>query len=69
MMEKIPTEPKELLNACIIIVLITGTVGIALKFVALFDKWIYWPSIPNVLDATFLIIAVVYLGIKAFKNR
>jgi hypothetical protein len=52
---------KELLNDCILLILVFGTVGIALKFVTFFDKWVYFPMFPNVLDATFLVFSVTYL--------
>ena len=52
---------KELLNDCILIVLVSGTIGIALKFATFFDKWVYFLSFPNIIDATFLIFAVLYL--------
>ena len=41
-----------------------GTIGIACKFITLFDKWIFWPSFPNILDAAFLIISVLYLALR-----
>jgi cytochrome c oxidase assembly factor CtaG len=58
---------SELLNDCIIIMLVCGTIGIALKFTTFFDKWVYFPSFPNVLDATFLILSTSYLTWKAKK--
>jgi len=41
--------------------MVFGTIGIALKFTTYFNKWVYFPSFPNVLDASFLIFSVVYL--------
>lgn len=58
---------SELLNDCIIIMLVCGTIGIALKFTTFFDKWVYFPSFPNVLDAAFLILSTSYLTWKAQK--
>lgn len=58
---------KELLNDCILIVLASGTIGIALKFTTFFDKWVYFPSFPNIIDATFLIFTVIYLVWKIKK--
>ena len=52
---------NELLNDCMIIMLVAGTVGIALKFTTFFDRWVYFPSFPNICDAAFLILSVVYL--------
>jgi hypothetical protein len=58
---------KDLLNDCLLIVCVFGTIGIALKFTTFFDKWVYFPSFPNVLDATFLISSGIYLALKARK--
>jgi hypothetical protein len=58
---------KELFNDCLLLVLVFGTIGIALKFTTFFDKWVYFPSFPNFLDATFLILSVVYLVYKIKK--
>jgi cytochrome c oxidase assembly factor CtaG len=52
---------NELIHDCMIVVLLTGTVGIALKFTTFFDKWVYFPSFPNICDAAFLILSVAYL--------
>jgi hypothetical protein len=52
---------KELLNDCVLLILVFGTIGIALKFTTFFDKWVYFPAFPNALDATFLIFSVLYL--------
>jgi hypothetical protein len=56
---------NELANDCMIIMLLTGTVGIALKFITFFDQWVFFPSFPNTLDSAFLIISVAYLGWRA----
>jgi cytochrome c oxidase assembly factor CtaG len=58
---------KELANDCLLLVLVFGTIGIALKFTTFFDKWVYFPSFPNFLDATFLIFSVIYLAYKIKK--
>jgi hypothetical protein len=58
---------KELLNDCVLLILVSGTIGIALKFTTFFDKWVYFPSFPNVLDTSFLIFSVVYLVWKIKK--
>jgi len=52
---------NELFKDCIIIILMTGTIGIALKFTTFFDKWVFFPSFPNICDAAFLILSVAYL--------
>jgi intracellular septation protein A len=58
---------KELANDCLLLVLVSGSIGIALKFTTFFDKWVYFPSFPNLLDATFLIFSVIYLAYKIKK--
>jgi hypothetical protein len=58
---------KQLLNDCVLLILVFGTIGISLKFTMFFDKWVYFPSFPNALDATFLIFSVLYLVWKAKK--
>ena len=60
---------KDLANDCLRVMLVSGTIGIALKFTTLFDKWIYFPFFPNILDATFLISAVSILGWKAHRRQ
>ena len=52
---------KQLLNDCVLLIMVFGTIGIALKFTMFFDKWVYFPSFPNAIDATFLIFSVIYL--------
>jgi hypothetical protein len=70
-----PITGKELLNKLIVIAFIMGTIGIAMKFVTtmiqceLYGMYVFFPFFPNILDSTFLIIGVIYLGIKAFKNK
>jgi hypothetical protein len=52
---------KELVNDCILVILLCGTVGIAVKFATFFDKWVYFPTFPNIVDAAFLVLSVIYL--------
>ena len=59
---------RQLLNDCIIVMFVSGTIGIALKFITLFDKYVYFPSFPNIFDSLFLISAVVFLAWKV-KRR
>jgi hypothetical protein len=59
----------ELANDCIMIALLTGTIGIALKFVTFFNHWVYFPAFPNTLDSAFLIISVIYLAWRAKSTR
>jgi hypothetical protein len=48
---------------------VSGVIGIALKFTTLFDHWLYFPTFPNILDALFLVLAVLYLAYKAHKTN
>lgn len=59
---------REFLNNCFIIVLVSGTIGIALKFLAYFNHWVYFPYFPNIIDSMFLVISAVYLGSRAFRK-
>jgi len=38
-----------------------GVLAIGLKFPVYWDRWVYFPSVPNVLDTVFLALAGVYL--------
>ena len=60
---------SNLFNDCLLLVFVTGTVGIALKFATFFNQWVYFPSFPNTLDSTFLIVAVVYLAWRTRKHK
>lgn len=48
---------------------VSGVVGIALKFTTLFDHWLFFPLFPNILDALFLVISVLYLAYQAHKMK
>ena len=63
----IPKTWSELANNCILLMLVCGTIGIALKFTTFFDKWVYFPLFPNIVDAAFLIVSVIFLFWKAVK--
>lgn len=65
----IHNNKAELIQDCMLIVFVCGTIGIALKFATLFNQWVYFPSFPNALDSTFLISAVLYLAWKARKHK
>jgi hypothetical protein len=52
---------KDLVGDLLVVLSVTGTIGIALKFITFFDKWVFFPSFPNIFDSTFLILAVLYL--------
>jgi hypothetical protein len=59
-----------LLNNLLITAFLAGTIGLALKFITYFDHWVYFPSFPNALDSTFLILSVIYLAAYIIhKNR
>ncbi len=59
---------SELANDCIQIVLVCGTIGIALKFITFFNNWVYFPTFPNVLDSAFLITSILYLAFSARRR-
>jgi hypothetical protein len=63
----IPKTWKELFNNCVILMLTFGSIGIALKFTTFFDKWVFFPFFPNILDAAFIILSVIYLSLKSRK--
>jgi hypothetical protein len=67
-MKEMHNSWSALANDCMLIILICGTVGIALKFTTFFNHWVYFPSFPNVLDASFLIFSVFYLTWKVRKS-
>jgi hypothetical protein len=60
---------RALASDCIWIMFVTGTIGIALKFTTFFDKRVYFPSFPNILDSTFLILAMLYLSWRILRRR
>ncbi|MCW3996402.1 MAG: hypothetical protein NWE98_09700 [Candidatus Bathyarchaeota archaeon] len=68
-MEPIHNTWRELLHDCLLIISVTGTIGIAIKFVTFFNQWVYFPSFPNALDSTFLISAVGYLAWASRKRK
>jgi hypothetical protein len=59
---------RELLEDCLIIACVSGTVGIALKFTTLFNIWVLFPVWPNVCDVAFLIFSSLFLGWLARKH-
>ena len=50
------------------VICVSGTVGIAAKFLTLLDKWLFFPAFPNVLDAAFLMFSVAFLGYYTLKR-
>ena len=68
-MKAIHNRWNDLLTDCLQIALVCGTIGIALKFITFFDQWVYFPTFPNFLDSTFLIISITYLAYKARKSK
>jgi hypothetical protein len=61
---------KTLLSNLLLTAFLFGTIGIALKFTTYFDHWIYFPTFPNALDSTFLIIGATYfVAYITYKNR
>jgi len=67
-MKELHSSWSDLAKDCLQIIMICGTIGIALKFVTFFNHWVYFPSFPNVLDSTFLILSVLYLTWNARKT-
>ena len=67
-MKELHSSWSDLGKDCLQIILICGTIGIALKFVTFFNHWVYFPSFPNALDSTFLIFSVLYLTWNARKT-
>jgi hypothetical protein len=67
-MKAIHNRWSDLANDLVQILFICGTIGIALKFISFFDQWVYFPTFPNFLDSTFLIVATVYFAWKARKR-
>ena len=61
---------KTLLSNLLLTAFLFGTIGIALKFTTYFDHWIYFPTFPNALDSTFLILSSTYfVAYIIYKNR
>ena len=52
------------------LICVVGTIGIALKFMTLFDRLVYFPQWPNICDSVFLVASALYLGLRgAFHER
>jgi cytochrome c oxidase assembly factor CtaG len=68
-MKVIHKTKKQLLTDLLILVFVSGIVGIALKFTVFFDKWVYYPWFPNVLDSVFLVCGVVWLAWMVKRKR
>jgi len=49
----------------IAILLGAGTLAIALKFPTYWDRWVYFPTIPNVIDSAFLVVTGLWLITEA----
>lgn len=68
-MKVIHNNWNQLVNDCVTIVFVCGTIGVALKFATFFNQWVYFPSFPNMLDSAFLISAVTYFAWKTRKRK
>lgn len=61
---------RELARKALVVALVFGTIGIALKFLTIFYQSgvqgysVYFPFFPNVLDSIFLIVAVLWLALR-----
>lgn len=68
---------RHLLKDLLIVLLVSGTVGIALKFVAFqmllniygTPAYAVFPYFPNLLDSAFLIITALTLAFFVYKRR
>jgi hypothetical protein len=61
---------KSLAADLVIIVCITGTVGIALKFVSYFNNWVWFPTFPNIFDSAYLIFSIcIVFFLSRSRNR
>jgi hypothetical protein len=52
-----------------VILVVCGTVGIALKFVYYLEKWVWFPLLPNVLDSAFLIAGACLLAFQVKRQQ
>ncbi len=59
---------RELLDKCIILALVSGTFGIALKLSTFLNKLVYFPFFPNILDWIFISGGAIYLGYRAWSH-
>lgn len=55
---------KSLIKKAIDVICFSGTIGIAIKFITLFNNWLYFPLFPNIFDSIFLIISVSWLFMR-----
>jgi hypothetical protein len=55
---------KASIREVISVICFSGIIGIAIKFITLFDKWLYFPYYPNIFDSIFLILSAFYLFIE-----
>jgi len=60
---------SDLIADCVRIALVCGTIGIAVKFVTFFNHWVYFPTFPNILDAAFLIVTILYFAWTSRRHR
>lgn len=67
-MKTIHRSWSDLANDLIQILIIGGAIGVAAKLISYFNKWVYFPSFPNVVDATFIVTAVIYLSWKSRQH-
>jgi hypothetical protein len=59
----------EVLDLCLISLSCAGIIGIALKFTAFWDHWVFFPWWPNLFDSVFLSAGALYLSFRALKRR
>lgn len=63
-----PVSSQQLLRSMTVILFAGGMFGIAIKFTALLDKWIFFPIYPNFVDAIFLMVGTAYLSWRALRH-
>ena len=57
-MKELHKDWQSLSRDLLLIACITGTVGIAAKYVSFFNNWVWFPTFPNIFDSAFLIFSV-----------
>jgi hypothetical protein len=57
-----------LFHDLLLVTAVLGTVGIALKFTVYFDRWVWFPWFPNVLDSVFLLCALAVVFYEGWRR-
>jgi hypothetical protein len=56
-------------NLLVTAICLGGVIGIALKFITLFDNWLFFPLFPNIFDSIFLIFSAIFLTYNSVKRK